>query len=228
MTCALRMAQRTVRALVKSGELKDRANSLGGLSYVLTRRGVATLEVRGIAARHGLNLASVSGPTFSHFALTSRWCLHKQSEGYQAFSEYAIVSGLAPVTRAQLLHRFKKMPDAVLIMGQKIWLCETEASPKAMQKLVSICALAEHVGRKVHPDLPYVLAGVFIVFNAEQNHGVRIAKAAHERWWRYSASEEAALMARITLSRVSLDLPLVWRGCVDAPLRLQDKHRAPV
>jgi hypothetical protein len=215
------MAQRTVRALVATGELKARANSLGGRSYILTRPGAAALDVRGIAARHGLDLASVSGPTFTHNALTSRWCLHMAHQGYQVFSEYALVNGHAPITRAQLLQRFKKMPDAVLIRGDKLWLCETESAPKATQELVRICALAEHVGRPVHPDLPFTLAGVYIVFNAEQNHAARIAKAAHERWWRYSATEQASLAGRITLSRVTLGLPLVWRGCAEEKLRLR-------
>lgn len=217
------MAQRTVRGLVASGELKARVNSLGGLSYVLTRPGAAALEVRGIPARHGLDLASVSGPTFMHFALTSRWCLHMAALGFQAYTEYALVNGYAPVTRAQLLQRFKKMPDAVLVRGDKLWLCETESAPKATQELVRICALAEHVGRKVHPDLPFVLAGVYVVFNAEQNHASRIAKAAHERWWRYSAGEQATLAARITLSRVALGLPLVWRGCAEHKLTPRDR-----
>ena len=215
------MAQRTVRTLVKTGELKARTNCHGGTSYVLTRPGAAALEVRGIAARHGIDLASVSGPTFTHHALTNRWCLHMASQGYQAYSEYALVNGYAPVTRVQLLQRFKKMPDAVLVRGDKLWLCETESAPKATQELVRICALAEHVGRKIHPDLPFVLAGVFIVFNSEQNHAARIAKAAHERWWRYSATEQAMLMGRITLSRVALGLPLVWRGCTEQKLEPQ-------
>ena len=217
------MAQRATRKLVASGELKSRSNCHGGLSFVLTRPGAAALEVRGIPARHGLDLASVSGPTFTHHALTSRWCLHKASQGYQAFTEYAIVNGCAPVTREQLLQRFKKMPDAVFIGrdGYQLYVCETESAPKGARELTRIAALAEHVGRKVHPELPYVLAGVYVVFNSEQNHGARIAKAAHERWWRYSATEQATLAARITLSRVSLGLPLVWRGCAEEKLSLR-------
>ena len=218
---AEQMAQRTVRVLVHSGDLKARANALGGLSYVLTRPGAAALEVRGVDARHGLDLASVSGPTYRHHALTSRWCLHKTAQGYAPFTEYAIVNGHAPLTRAQLLQRFKKMPDAVLVKGEQLWLVETESAPKGMSELVRICALAEHVGRKVHPDLPFVLAGIFIVFKAEQNHASRIAKAARERWSRYTSAERATLAARITLSRVELGLPLVWRGCAEERLSLE-------
>lgn len=215
------MAQRTVRVLVASGDLKARANCHGGLSYVLTRLGAAALEVRGIGAHHGLDLASVRGPTFTHHALTSRWCLHMQSQGFQAFHEYAVASGRAPVTTEQLLRRYGKVCDAVLVRGDQFWLAETEAAPKSTQELMRIAGLAEHVGRRVHPDLPFVLAGVHIVFNAEQNHAARIAKAARERWQRYTAAQKQTLAARITLSRVSLGLPLVWRGCTDEPLSLK-------
>lgn len=219
------MAQRTVRGLVESGELLARRNAHGGLSYVLTRPGAGALEVRGIAARHGLDLASVRGSTFTHHALTSRWCIHKRSQGFAAFHEYAVVNGQAPVSAQQLIERYGKLPDAVLVRGERLWLAETESAPKSTQELMRIAALAEHVGRKVRPELPYVLAGVCIVFDGEQNHGARIAKAARERWQRYGAADRAVLAERVTLSRVSLGLPLVWRGCTEERLTLQSKER---
>jgi hypothetical protein len=83
--------------------------------------------------------------------------------------------------------------------------------------------MAEHVGRRLHPDSPLVLGGVFIVFDAEQNHAQRIAKAARERWQRYNNADQALLASRITLARVSLGLPLVWRGCSEERLTLQSK-----
>ena len=126
------MAQRTVRVLVSSGELMPRRNCHGGLSYVLTRPGAAALEVRGIdKVRHGLDLASVSGPTFTHNSLTARWCLHERAEGFQTHTEYGLMNGQAPVSVAWLLQRFKKLPDAVLIKGDKLWLVETESAPKS-------------------------------------------------------------------------------------------------
>jgi hypothetical protein len=215
------MAQRTVRALVDAGELKARANALGGQSFVLTRPGAAALELRGIDAHHGLDLASVSGATFTHHALTSRWCLHKQAQGFQAFNEHGLINGRAPVSRYMLLKRLGKHVDAVLIKGDKLYACETESAPKGTAELIRICAMAEHVGRRVHPELPFVLGGIFIIFNAEQNHAARIAKAARERWHRFSAADQATLAGRIALARVSLGLPLVWRGCTESRLQLQ-------
>jgi hypothetical protein len=214
------MAQRTVRALVECGDLKSRRNAHGGLSCVLTRPGAAALEVRGVLAHHGLDLASVSGATFAHHALTSRWCLHQRSLGYQTYTEYAIACGRAPVSAQQLIERYGKLPDAVLVRGDRLYLCETEVAPKSTAELMRICAIAERVGRKMSPELPLILAGVFVVFDAELNHGARIARAARERWQRFSTAERATLASRITLSRVTLSLPLVWRCCVDESLKL--------
>jgi hypothetical protein len=222
---AQQMAQRTVRSLVVSGELLPRRNCHGGLSYVLTRVGAGALDVRGITARHGLDLASVSGPTFTHNALTARWCLHKRSQGFDTFTEYALQNSLAPVSAQQLLKRYGKLPDAVLVRGERLWLVETESVPKSMQELLRIVGLAEHVGRKVHPELPYVLAGLFVVFDDSQNHAARIVKAVRERWARYNAADQATLAGRITLARASLGLPLVWRGCADERLTLPLKAR---
>lgn len=214
------MAQRTVRALIEAGQLKARTNALGcGQSLVLTRPGAAALEVRGIAAHHGLDLA-VSGATFRHSALSSRWCIHKRGEGFQSFTEYALLQGQAPLSRELLFKRLGRHVDAVLIKGTQLWVCETEAAPKSTHDLMRIAAMAELVGRRLHPELPFTLAGLFIVFDAEQNHAARIAKAARERWSRYGAADQATLAGRITLSRVSLGLPLVWRGCTETPLAL--------
>jgi hypothetical protein len=129
------------------------------------------------------------------------------------------------VSAQQLIERYGKLPDAVLVRGERLWLAETESAPKSTQELMRIAALAEHVGRTVWPELPYVLAGVCIAFDGEQNHAARIAKAARERRQRYGAADRAVLAERVTLSRVSLGLPLVWRGCTEERLTLQSKER---
>jgi hypothetical protein len=215
------MAQRKVRALVDAGELLGRRNAHGGTSYVLTRPGAAALELRGIKARHGLDLASVRGATFTHHALTSRWCLHKRSQGVEAWHEHAIVNGLAPVSAEQLVAVYRKLPDAILIRGNRLTLCETEVAPKSTTELMRIAALVEEAGKRLHPELPYVLAGVCLVFDAEQNHAARFLKAARERWRMYSPAHQHVLAGRVTLARVSLGLPLVWRGCSEEWMTLR-------
>jgi hypothetical protein len=113
----------------------------------------------------------------------------------------------------------------VLVKGDKLFACETESAAKATADLMRIAAMAEHVGRRLHPDLPLVLGGVFVVFDAEQNHAARLAKAARERWSRYNVADQATLASRITLARVDLGLPLTWRGCTEERLTLQPKPR---
>jgi hypothetical protein len=131
------------------------------------------------------------------------------------------MNGQAPVNAQQLLKRYGKLPDAVLVRGDRLWLVETESAPKSTQELMRIATLAEHVGRKIHPELSFMLAGLFIVFDAEQNHGARIAKAARERWQRYNNADHALLASRVALARVDLGLPLVWRGCSEERLQLR-------
>ena len=214
------MAQRTVRALVATGELMRRRNALGGVSFVLARPGAAALEVRGIVAHHGLDL-SVSGPAYRHSALTARWAIHKRAQGFRTFTEYALMQGQGPLTRELLFKRLGRHVDAVLVRGDKLYAVEVESAPKSTADLMRIAAMAELVGRKLHPDMPFTLAGLFIVFDAEQNHAGRIARAARERWQRYGAADQAVLASRITLARIELGLPLVWRGCSEAPLALR-------
>jgi hypothetical protein len=69
--CGQDMAARTMRRLSAPGVelVACRQNALGTRSWILTRRGVAFLEVRGVAAHHGMDLASVSGSTFFHHSL---------------------------------------------------------------------------------------------------------------------------------------------------------------
>lgn len=221
----LQMAQRTVRGLVEAGELLARRNAHGvSMSYVLTRPGVAALELHGVPARHGLDLASVSGPTYAHFALTARAVIHKKAQGYEAWSEYAILTGQAPVSAAQLRARLRKMPDFVVVRGTRLWLGETESAPKATAELVRIVSQVEQVGRKVHADLPYTLAGVIVLFDATLNHAGRVAKAARERWGHLGAADQAVLASRVTLAAADIGLPLVWRGCTEAPLVLATRR----
>ncbi|WP_255370379.1 hypothetical protein [Roseateles sp. YR242] len=113
------MAQRTVRGLVESGERMPRRNALGGTSFVCTRPGAAVLELRGVKAHHGLDLA-VSGPTCRHAVLTARWCLHKRAQGFQTFTEYRLQQGQAPVSRELLFKRLGRHADAVLIKGTQL------------------------------------------------------------------------------------------------------------
>jgi hypothetical protein len=63
--CATQSAQRVARRLVgqRPPLMAERRNALGGRSFVLTRPGAAFLEIHGTRCHHGMDLASVVGPT---------------------------------------------------------------------------------------------------------------------------------------------------------------------
>jgi hypothetical protein len=148
------------------------------------------------------------------------WALRKALEGFDTYHEYAIVNGQAPVSAQQLIARYGKLPDAVLVRGERLYWVECESAPKSGQEIARVAAVQTHINRRVQPELPYVLAGMYIVFDADQNHAARFAKVARESWSRYSAADQATLASRVTLAGVKLGLPLVWQGCTETPLTL--------
>ncbi len=216
---AEQMSRRTVAALLRTGEIICRTNAHGGRSFVLSRIGAAYLEVRGHPAHHGLDLASVSGSTFYHNALTSRYCLMKATEGYDAYPEYSIALGHAPITKSQLIDCLQgKMPDGILVRDRRIYLVETESAPKA--DLSRVVGLAEAVGRKITRNGEWVVSGLYIVFSADQNHGSRIIRAARSRWHDHAAETRRLLASHVKLCRVTLGLPLVWLASAEGPLQI--------
>jgi hypothetical protein len=217
----LQMSQRLVRRLVAEGLLASRKNSLGSNSYVLTRGGAAYLEVRGYEARHGLDVSSVSGGTCRHSILCAQYCIAQEAAGYQAWHEYAIAQGLAPLTQHQLIESYGKLPDAILTKGAKVWLVEVESAVKAIEILSKACGMAPRCGRgRLHPDVALDLEGIVFVFDDSLAHAVRIARAARSRWIDRCDADRKAFAQRITLCRVDLGLPLIWRGCKTEPLSL--------
>jgi hypothetical protein len=217
------MAARTMRRLSASGVelVASRQNASGGRSWILTRRGVAFLEVRGIAAHHGMDLASISGSTFFHHSLCSRLLIEKERAGFRVWHEYAIAQGHAPLSQRQLIEGYGKLPDAILTADNRLYLLELENAPKQTEILQLACGAALKVGRRLHPDCQLELAGLIFAYNAEQSgHAVRIARAARARWSEYGAAEQARLARHVELVKIQLALPLVWLGYKAAPLAL--------
>jgi hypothetical protein len=211
------LANRCTAAMSREGTIVRRRNSIGGYSFVLSRLGAAALEVRGIPARHGLDLTT-TGPNFVHHSLTSIFCLFKATEGVQAFHEYGIVTNRAPFTAAHLIDRYGKLCDAALVTGNRVIWCECEQSPKSNQQLGRVLALAHHVGQPLNSR--YTLGGVCCIFDGSLKHGERIARVARSLWSPYGAAECDRLASTVTLANVTVDLPLRFRGCAESPLLL--------
>ena len=221
---SLQMAQRCLRDLTESGDVKSRPNSVGSTSYVLTHVGARTLAHHGLPGKHGLNLRSVSGGTFMHHSITSRFVIEKRIQGWEAFSEHGIASGLAPISTAAIRKRFGKICDGVLVnchsdRPDHMFFLEVESALKSNDELMRVLSLARTVGTRIDPALPYVVGGLYIVY-AEPSHAVRIQRAARLMWSERSASERASLSACITLVHVNIGLPLVWRDFSESTLSI--------
>lgn len=46
-------------------------------------------------------------------------------------------NGHAPVSAQQFLQRYGKLPDAMFVRGDKLWMVETESAPKPIEVEVS-------------------------------------------------------------------------------------------
>lgn len=212
------MAQRLVRRLQQDGEVAGRRNALGGLSYVLTRRGAASLDAMGVDAHHGLELSSIAGATFLHRTLGSRFGIERQLMGFKAYGEHAIGRDKAPATRSQLAGRFCKLPDLLLVRRGIVTWVEVESAAKPMRDLVACVRIAEHAGQLLMPGSTLLIGGLVFVFDDSQAHARRIDKATQQAWGHRTIAEKAELRRRITLAQVELDLPLVWRGFKETAL----------
>ena len=209
---SVQLSQRVVKKLLARGQIASRRNSLGTTSYVLTRRGAAELELNGKAARHGLDISAVTGGTCRHSVLCARYCIEQEKVGFTAWHEYAILQGRAPISKEQLIESYGKLPDAVLIKADKLWLVEVESAAKSTDTLSRICSVVGRVGRRLHHNVNLELQGVIFVFDGSLGHAVRIARAARNIWVDRCLAEQRELAARIAICRVDIGLPLVWRG----------------
>lgn len=212
---AEQLAGRTARRLVKQGLLLERRNSFGGRSLCLTRAGVAWLELRGIEAKHTLDLTSVNGPTFFHRVFATQHLLRCQATGRHVAGEYLILRRKLPFSIEPLTRALKKLPDGLawsrLSDGtMAVEVAEVEAASKARQELERCLRAAEYVGTSLPGDMTYKLSGIVFVFDGALSHARRILLAANCLWGDRPALERIKLEKRVKLVAVELRQPLVW------------------
>jgi len=215
------MAQRLLRRLDEErGEVASRLNALGTRSYVLTRRGVAALDVLNLAAHHGLELCSVGGATFIHRALGTAFGITKLAQGFESYGEHAIAQGMAPARRDELVKRYKKLPDLLLVQGIHVTWVEVEASAKPLRELQACLRIASAVGQPLLPGSQLRLSALVFAFDASQGHGQRIVRAARQAWSDKSCAERGELAARVSLAHAALGPFVRWTGMDERPLVL--------
>jgi hypothetical protein len=227
---ALQSAQRVVRRLVGHVPplLERRLNALGGISLVCTPHGVTFLELHGTTARTGINLDSVTGPTFRHHAITARFCLMQELLGSTAWTEYAIGAGFAELSLAEVWNLCGKRPDALLYtpdnasdpgLGGTIDAIEVEQARKGKPMLAACLRIAEraNAGASVRG---FKLRSLVFVFENHRTHASRIASAAKDAWESKPADECARLAKLVRLVSVDTCAPLVFGEWKSQPLKL--------
>ena len=209
------VARRTVARLVKQGLLLERRNALGSRSLCVTRGGATWLNARGIDAQHTLDLSSVSGSTFFHRTLATRYLIERQVEGFQVAGEYQLLRRKTPFSIDGMVKALRKLPDGTVWQRKPDgtvaveWI-EQEAAEKSMKELERCLGTAECVGQALEAEKTYRVAGLVFVFDQERNHARRILLAANSRWGHLIDAERAALERRVALVAVELRDPLVW------------------
>lgn len=209
------VARRTVARLVEQGLLLERRNALGSRSLCVTRGGATWLNARGIEAQHTLDLSSVSGSTFFHRTLATRYLIERQAEGFQVAGEYQLLRRKLPFSIDGTVKALRKLPDGTVWQRKPdgtvaVEWVEQEAAAKATKELERCLRAAEFAGKTLDAEKKYCLVGLVFVFDQEQNHARRILLAANSRWGHLPQAERVALERRVTLVAVELRDPLVW------------------
>jgi hypothetical protein len=222
---AVQSAQRVVRRLISSSLLAERINALGQRSLVLRRGGVVFLELHGTRSHHGMDLASVAGPTYRHHAITARFCQRQELLGLTAWTEHAIGLGLAALSQKEVLELCGKLPDALLYTPHDdsrnvpvgaVEAVEVEQAKKGTASLVRCLRQAERAsnGASVRG---LSLRGVAFVFDRGQQHASRIARVAQAMW---TAPQRAQFAKYVRLVSVAIKPPLVFGDWEEEPLNI--------
>ncbi len=216
------MSQRTVSRVLKKGLLLERPNALGGRSLVLGARGVAKLKEYGIEAQDGLDLSSVAGPQFFHRTLGTRYLIERAAQGHQAYGEYALSKGWAPVGRGEVIERFSKIPDGIVTVPGKSrgydtnavvadWL-EVESSFKPPEELDRIFGIAWQTGSWLNTAETVMLDRVLFVYDSRQRHEHAILSALSRYLKEHHTPNEKIILSSIVFIRCEVSIPLVWRS----------------
>ncbi len=210
---AEQMCQRHLCRMLKSGEILCRINSVGTRSFVLTRRGAAMADAIGIEARHGLDLSSVSGATFIHRSIATRFGIERQLQGARVFGEHALSSGRCPINRETLARRFGKLPDLLVVERGAVaadWV-EVECAAKPKATIQEALQMTRHWGRELTDSDPHLQFGRLVfVCDGRYNHASRIRKAAREFWSGLGPTERMAHASRVSIVTVCLGATARW------------------
>lgn len=183
------MACRTIKALLEQELILKRKNTLATDSFVLASKGVSALHLEEeLIAQEGYTLA-FDGPQFFHRTLGTTYLLEKARSGHEVFGEYAVIKGLAPVTREFLRGKFKKIPDGLVVYSSQLmgykegfraadWV-EVESAYKNYDELEKILALLTK-NSELTAKGNLVINKLVFVYDSRQKHDRFILRAAKQ------------------------------------------------
>lgn len=229
------MACRTVKELVRKELILLRRNSLNGESFVLSAKGVSHLLVmEELVAQEGYNLA-FDGPQFFHRTLGTSYLLEKARGGHEVFGEYAVIKGMAPVTREFLRTKYKKVPDGLIVYSSELmgytgglraadWV-EVESAYKNYDELEkALSLLTKNTELTAKGDL--VLNKLVFVYDSRQKHDRFILRAIKQFLKNHPELTPEVFLAEIILARCFVEPPFAWQGVSESTaLELIEQER---
>jgi hypothetical protein len=181
-----KMARRTVHRLLDIHEILDRPNSIGSMSFVLTKRGAARLKSYGFESTDGYDIQGVQGPTLWHRTLATAYLI-SQARDAMVLGEYAIAKAQHALGRARLRAQYQKLPDGLILTPGKqqgidadfvaTWV-EVESSFKPDLELEKVLRQAWQLGRYMDTGERILLDDMDVVYDVRARHEARLIKAA--------------------------------------------------
>lgn len=232
---AREMARRTLRRLQRRGDVLARSNSLGGESFVLTRKGaLRAAELLDHSVRDGYDIQGVCGPTFWHRTLATAYLARRSQRGDKVWGEYSLARGWAPVSVEECARRFAKLPDGIIRWTAEAarrlgladgvaayeWI-EVESSTKPEAAIAASLQIAGHLEE---PFADGLLVGLTFVVDESESHEARIRRVAARALpvadlMSFERAADAVHIARCTLSR-----PLSLREVDEVSLVGRPRH----
>ncbi|MFK3738736.1 hypothetical protein [Massilia sp. TN1-12] len=218
---SVQLAYRAIRKLEIAGHVLARANAVGTQSYVLTRRGAAHVEALGYNARHGLDLCSISGATFIHRSIATRFGIEAVLAGQIVYGEHKISGGLEIFRSEGLRRQFGKLPDLLFgeTLGEGLWWGEVESAAKSSAEIARCLRIAT-LSKTLFHGTQRKLLGVVFICDGRFNHERRIQNVAKVLWANISPEKRLELSRRVQFVRVQLGTRACWENC-SAPVALK-------
>lgn len=222
---AYQMACKTVNRLVRKNLLVQKQNSIGGISFVLSKKGAALLRAEGYEANAGYS-QSYDGAQFLHRTLGTYYLLEKQRQGHRVFGEYAIQRGWCGVTADTFKADFQKVPDGLVFHEPGSAGFRDEITPvdwieveQAYKTITEIKKALSVLTKRNTIDRAGFLAlnRLVFVYRIDQNHESRILQAIKSFLEEQPNISEDAFLESIGMVRCVVRAPMQWESMSEHP-----------